>query len=159
MVISTGILYEIKELSEKSRQLLAKGPAYQNDIKDVYLYPGVAGTTQQQITITFLNTTTNINPSSCHYTFYGVEEKKIRDCKIWSPYDQFVGRSLMFTNLRDRPQQYVVALNEYRNKVTREFRYHRYMFNLTLHIEIETCFLYLTRKTTITLGQVKITTL
>ena len=28
-----GILDEIKELSEKSRLLLAKGPAYQNNIK------------------------------------------------------------------------------------------------------------------------------
>ena len=41
-----GILNEIRELSEKIRQLLAKGPAYQNDIKDVYLYAGVPGTMQ-----------------------------------------------------------------------------------------------------------------
>ena len=52
-----GILDEIRELSEKSRKLQAKGPAYQNDIKDVYLYPGVPGTTQQQITLIFLNAT------------------------------------------------------------------------------------------------------
>ena len=82
-----GILNEIRELSEKRRQLLAKGPAYQNDIKDVYLYAGVAGTTQQQITLIFLNATANINRFSWHYKFYDVEEKKIRDCKIWSPYD------------------------------------------------------------------------
>ena len=109
--------------------MLAKGPAYQNDIKDVYLYASVRGTTQQQTTLIFMNATANINRFTWHYKFYDVAEKKIRDCKIWSPYDQFVGRSLTFTNLRDRSQQYVVALNEYRNKVTREFRYHRYMFN------------------------------
>ena len=33
-----GVLDEIKELSEKSRLLLQKGPAYQNDIKTVYLW-------------------------------------------------------------------------------------------------------------------------
>ena len=33
-----GVLDEIKELSEKSRLLLKKGPAYQNDIKTVYLW-------------------------------------------------------------------------------------------------------------------------
>ena len=38
-------------------------------------------------------------------------------------------RSLTFTSLRGRSQQYVVALNEDRNKVTGEFRYRRYMFN------------------------------
>ena len=72
-----GILDEIRELSEKSRQLLAKGPAYRNDIKDVYLYAGVAGTTQQQITLIVLNATANINPFSWHYKFYDVEEKKV----------------------------------------------------------------------------------
>ena len=61
-----GILDEIRELSEKSRQLLAKGPAYQNDIKDVYLYAGVAGTTKRQITLNFLNATANINRFSWH---------------------------------------------------------------------------------------------
>ena len=48
-----SMLDGIRELSEKSRPLLAKGPAYQNDIKDVYLYAGVAGTMQQQITLIF----------------------------------------------------------------------------------------------------------
>ena len=80
-----SMLDGIRELSEKSRPLLAKGPAYQNDIKDVYLYAGVAGTTQQQITLIFFNVTANINRFSWHYKFYDVEEKKIRDCKIWSP--------------------------------------------------------------------------
>ena len=33
-----GALDEIKELSEKSRLLLEKGTAYQNDIKTIYLW-------------------------------------------------------------------------------------------------------------------------
>ena len=88
---NVSILNEIRELSEKSRQLLVKGPVYQNDIKDVYLYAGAAETTQQQITLIFFNTTANINRFSWRYKFFDVEEKKIRDCKIWSPYDQFKG--------------------------------------------------------------------
>ena len=36
-----GVLDEIKELSEKSWPLLEKGPAYQNDIKTMYLWRGV----------------------------------------------------------------------------------------------------------------------
>ena len=58
---NVSILNEIRELSEKSRQLLAKGPVYQNDIKDVYLYAGAAETTQQQIALIFFNTTANVN--------------------------------------------------------------------------------------------------
>ena len=35
--IKNSVFDEIKELSEKSRLLLQKGPAYQNDIKRVYM--------------------------------------------------------------------------------------------------------------------------
>ena len=33
-----GVLDKIKELSEKTGLLLVKGPAYQNDIKTIYLW-------------------------------------------------------------------------------------------------------------------------
>ena len=71
-----GILYEIKELSEKSCLLLAKGPAYQNDIKKVYMYEDMPGTAHEQINFDFLNAAANINHFSWHYKFYNVEEKK-----------------------------------------------------------------------------------
>ena len=48
-----GVLDEIKELSEKSRLLLEKGPAYQNDIKAIYLWWGVPGTTMEKVTFGF----------------------------------------------------------------------------------------------------------
>ena len=40
---NTNVLDEIKELSERSRLLLEKGPAYQNNIKTVFLWRGVPG--------------------------------------------------------------------------------------------------------------------
>ena len=71
-----GVLDEIKELSEKSRLLLKRGPAYQNDIKTIYLWQGVPGTTMEKGTFDFLPSAANINRFRWHYKFYNVEEKK-----------------------------------------------------------------------------------
>ena len=75
-----GVLDEIKQLSEKSRLLLEKDPAYQNDIKTIYLRRGVPGTTMEKVTFGFLLSAANIKCFSWHYKFYDTEEKKIRDC-------------------------------------------------------------------------------
>ena len=93
-----GVPDEIKELSEKSRLLLEKGPAYQNDIKTLYLWRGVPGTILEKVSFGFSLSAANINGFSWHYKFCDVEEKKIRDCKIYSPYDKFINRSLKFTD-------------------------------------------------------------
>ena len=71
-----GVLGEIKELSEKSRLLLERGPIYQNDIKTIYLWQGVPGTTMEKVTFGFLLSPANINRFSWYYKFYDVEEKK-----------------------------------------------------------------------------------
>ena len=72
-----GVLDKIvlKELSEKSWLLLEKGPAYQNDIKTVYLWLGVPGATMEKVTFCFLLSAANINCFSWDYKFYDVEEK------------------------------------------------------------------------------------
>ena len=46
---NTNVLDKIKELSEKSRLLLEKGPAYQNDIKTLFLLKGVPGSISEKI--------------------------------------------------------------------------------------------------------------
>ena len=71
-----GVLDEIKELFEKSWLLLEKGPAYQNDIKTMYLWQGVPGTTLEKVSFGFLLSAANINRFSWHYKFYDVDEKK-----------------------------------------------------------------------------------
>ena len=44
-----GVLDEIKKLSEKSRLMVEKDPAYQNDIKKITLVVGFAGTIIEKI--------------------------------------------------------------------------------------------------------------
>ena len=81
--IKNSVFDEIKELSEKSRLLLEKVPAYKNDIKRVYMRLGVPGRTHGKIYFYFVLSAANINTYSWHYKFYDVEEKKIRDCRIY----------------------------------------------------------------------------
>ena len=47
-------------------------------------------------------------------------------CKIFSPYDQFISRSLKFTK---RQLTYAVGMNEYMDQVTTDFLYKRYLFD------------------------------
>ena len=78
-----GVLDEIKKLSEKSRLMLEKGPAYQNDIKRINLVVSFAGTIIEKISFDFQLTTERINQYSWSYKFYSNEERKVRDCKIY----------------------------------------------------------------------------
>ena len=101
MVISTGILDEIKELWKK--QAIASQRSCMSK-----RYQGRVSVRR----CGWNNATANNNnffECNCKHKLFQLAlhilqrwRKKIRDCKIWSPYNQFVGRSLMFTNLRDR---------------------------------------------------------
>ena len=48
------------------------------------------------------------------------------DCKIYSPYNQFINRSLKVTN---RHLTYTVVIKVYTDQVTTEFLYKRYLFD------------------------------
>ena len=127
---NTNVLDEIKELSEKSRLLLEKDPTYQNDIKTVFLWKGVPGSISEKINFNIVLSAAHINLYSWHYKLYDVKEKKIRDCKIYSPYEHFknrdfISRILAFTN----GATYHVGLNEYLDQRTGDFLYKRYLFN------------------------------
>ena len=107
-----GVLDEVKEPSEKSRLLLEKGPTYQNDIKTLYLWWGLPETTLEKVSFGFSLSAANIKRFSWLYKFCDIEGK--RDCKIYSPYDQFINRSLKFTN---RHLTYTVGMKKrYRGK-------------------------------------------
>ena len=77
----------IEEISEKSRLLLEKGAAYQNDIgwltsyiADYYNFPGF------RVTYNFITYPKIIAEYSYKYKFFDTKMKKNRDCKIYSPF-------------------------------------------------------------------------
>ena len=72
----------------------------------------------------------NINTCSWHYKFYDVEEKKIRDCRIYSPYEHFLKRGFIFKNdTFTSGSLYSVGVNEYMDQVTTNFMYRRYLLD------------------------------
>ena len=90
----------IEELSEKSRLLLEKGAAYQNDIgwltsyiADYYNFPGFG------VTYNFITYLKIIDEYTYKYKFYDTKMKKITDCKIYSPFSHFKGNGFEFKRL------------------------------------------------------------
>ena len=90
----------IEELSQKSRLLLKKGIAYQNDIgwmtsaiPGYFNFSGFGGTYNF---ILYLKT---IDENSYKYKFCDTVEKKNRDCKIYSPLSHYKGNGFEFKRL------------------------------------------------------------
>ena len=108
-----GVLDEIKKLSEKRRLLLEKSPAYRNDIKKIILVVGFTGTIIEKIPFDFQLTTERINQYNWSYKFYDIEEKKIRDCKIYSPHNHLQNDGFTFkSNTFTGGSTYHVSLDE-----------------------------------------------
>ena len=90
----------IEELSQKSRLLLEKGLAYQNDIgwltsaiAPYYKFSGFG------VTYNFI-TYPKITDENCYkYEFYNTVEKKIKDCKTYSPFSHYKGNGFEFQRL------------------------------------------------------------
>ena len=74
------ILDDIKKLSEKSRALLEKSLAYQNEIHNIHLLLGVQGTVMKQLTFLFWLPNAQIYKFCYNYKFYDVKGKRVRDC-------------------------------------------------------------------------------
>ena len=108
--IKNNVFAEIKELSEKSRLFLEKGPAYQNDIKRVHMRLGVPGRTHEKIYFYFVLSAANINTYSWHYKFYDVEENKIRAYGIYSPYEHFLKHGFIFKTIHLLVLHYILLL-------------------------------------------------
>ena len=93
---------EIEELSKKIRLLSEKGHlvAYQNDIgwltlKNTHYY----NFSRFGVTYNFI-TYPNIFDENCYkYKFYDTVDKKIKDCKIYSPFLHFKGNGFEFKRI------------------------------------------------------------
>ena len=90
----------IEELSQKSRLLLEKGAAYQNDIgfltsyiADNYIFPEFG------LTYNFITYPKIIDEYSYKHKFYDTKMKKITDCKICSALSHFKGNAFEFKRL------------------------------------------------------------
>ena len=90
----------IEELSQKSRLLLEKGAAYQNDIgwltsriADYYNVPGFG------VTYNFITYLKIIDEYSYKYKFYDTKMKNIAYRKIYSPFSHFRGNGFEFQRL------------------------------------------------------------
>ena len=109
----------IEELSEKSRLLLEKVAAYQNDIDDLLWY-----VKQMDYTYRFKLFPEIIDQYSYKYKFLDTVEKKIRNCQIFSLYLQFIGKGFNFEREVIRSKALVVWLSE-DNKNIELFFLHR----------------------------------
>ena len=84
---------KIEELSEKSRLLLEKGAVYLNDIAYLLLKT-LWYVNDMNYTYCFKLFPKIIRQYSYKYKFFDTVEKKIRDCKIYSPYLQFIDKRI-----------------------------------------------------------------
>ena len=90
----------IEKLSAKSRLLLQKGGAYQNDIgwltpatAGCYNFPGLG------VTYNFVTYPKLIDKCSYKYKFYNTKTKKTTNCKIYSPFLHFKGNRFEFKRI------------------------------------------------------------
>ena len=91
---------KIEELSQKSRLLLEKGAAYQNDIgwmtsavANYYNFSGFG------VTYNLILYPKIIDEYSYKYKFYDTVKKNIRDCKIYSPLSHYKGNGFEFQRI------------------------------------------------------------
>ena len=85
----------IKELFKKSRLLLEKGPAYQNYI-DYLTLKSIWYVKKSNHAYRFMLWPKIIEQYSYIYKFWDTVGKKIRDCKIYSPFSHFIEKGFMF---------------------------------------------------------------
>ena len=88
---------EIEELSQKSRLLLEKGAAFQNNIgwmtsaiAGYFNFPGFG------MIYNFILYLKTVNDNSYKYKYYDPVEKKIRDYKIYSLFSHYKGNGFEF---------------------------------------------------------------
>ena len=100
---------KIKKLSEKSRLLLEKGPAYQVDL-DYLLLESLWYV--KRINASYRFKLKIIDQYSYKYKFWDKTRKKIRNCQIYSPFSQLTGKGFDFER-EDMPvMNLIVRLNE-----------------------------------------------
>ena len=101
---------KIKKLSAKSRLLLKKGAAYLCTIdyltlrSTCYVKKSIKLINLNSGRISFTNIVTNIN--------FGIQQKKNRDCQIYSPFSHFIGNGFTFERALLKGLNLIVRLTE-----------------------------------------------
>ena len=88
---------KIKKLSEKNRLLLEKASAYQIDL-DYLLLQSLWYVRRTDDSYQFKLNPKIIDQHSYKYKFWDTTGKKIRDCQIYSPFSQRIGKGFNFFN-------------------------------------------------------------
>ena len=101
----------VEELSQKSRLLLQKRPAYQNDIAYVTLKSSYL-IKKDLKTYRFEYRPDLLKLCGWPYKFYDVVDKKVKDCIIYSPFTHFINRGFVFNREFDRQKFLQINLNE-----------------------------------------------
>ena len=107
---------EIEELSQKSRLLLEKGAAYQNDIgflttnsNSLFNIPFTG------LTYHFILFPHTLYDNSFSYKFFDTVEKKIRHCRIYSPFLHFKNNGFAFQRILPPSEKENVSIRLYEN--------------------------------------------
>ena len=107
--IKNSVFDKINELSEKSRLLLEKGPAYQNDIKSVYVAGCSRKNTWKNILL-LCAVCSKYKHLQLAYKFNDVEEKKIRNCRIYLPFKHFLKSGFILKTIHLLVAHYILLV-------------------------------------------------
>ena len=114
---------KIKKFSEKSRLLLEKCPPYQIDL-NYLLLESLWYVKQTNHPYQFKRYPKIIDQYSYKYKFCDTTEKKNRDCQIYSPFSQLIGKRFNFERKTLKGINLIVQLDE-QQKLIESFFLHR----------------------------------
>ena len=102
----------VEELSKRSRLLIEKGPAYQNNIGYLISEISIIFDTQNVAPLTyhFILHPKILYDCCYYYKFYDTVEKKITDCQIYFPFSHFKGNGFEFKNIIGQDKKDTVAI-------------------------------------------------
>ena len=107
----------IEELSEISRKLIEKGAAYHVDIgyltsqlSNIYDVPNI-----KNLTLNWVIQPSFFDVNCYQYKYFDTVEKKIKDCKIFSPFTLFKGNGFEFERFVPPKSKDIVSLRLYEN--------------------------------------------
>ena len=122
----------IEELSILSRKLIEKGPKYQVDfawltsqLAPIYDVPDI-----QSLTYNFIIQADQLDFNCYHYKYFDSVEKKIKNCKIFSPFSLLKGNGFDFERFVPPKSKDNVSIRLYENNTQLQ-----YIFTYNYHIQ------------------------
>ena len=113
---------KIKKLYEKSRLLLEKDPAYQIDL-NYLLLESLWYVKQTNHSYQLKLYPKIIDQYRYKYKFWYTTEKEIRDCQIYSPFSQLIGKGFNFERELIKRMNLMVQLDEEQKLIESFFLY------------------------------------